>query len=110
MTSSSFSVTCRTGTPRYMAPENWAGESYTYKVDVFSYGILAYEVLSGKRAYGELMMNGQALADAVAEQGLRPTIPGAWPGALIGAIILIPPTHPPSPPTTSTFFVYITHS
>mmetsp|Transcript_15979 Transcript_15979/g.36998 ORF Transcript_15979/g.36998 Transcript_15979/m.36998 type:complete len:540 (+) Transcript_15979:73-1692(+) len=84
--SSSFSVTCRTGTPRYMAPENWAGESYTYKVDVFSYGILAYEVLSGKRAYGELMMNGQALADAVAEQGLRPTIPGSWPGALVALL------------------------
>lgn len=79
---SDFSVTCRTGTPRYMAPENWAGTSYTYKVDVFSFAILAYEVLSGQRAYGELMMNGQALADAVAETGLRPTVPAAWPPAL----------------------------
>ncbi|KAJ1627234.1 kinase-like domain-containing protein [Pavlovales sp. CCMP2436] len=80
------SVTCRTGTPRYMAPENWAGESYTYKVDVFSYGILAYELLSGKRAYGELVMNGQEVADAVAEQGLRPTIPGSWPDALVALL------------------------
>ncbi|KAG8467346.1 hypothetical protein KFE25_000662 [Diacronema lutheri] len=78
----SFSVTCRTGTPRYMAPENWAGSSYTYKVDVFSFSILAFEVLSGQRAYGELMMNGQALADAVAESGLRPSLPPAWPQPL----------------------------
>jgi hypothetical protein len=29
------------------------------------------------------MMNGQALADAVAENGLRPIIPSDWPPALI---------------------------
>lgn len=81
--SQSFSVTCRTGTPRYMAPENWAGRSYTLKVDVFSYAILAYEVLSGQRAYSELAMNGQTLADAVAEAGLRPRVPAEWPEALV---------------------------
>lgn len=34
------------GTPLYMAPEIINGEGYTYKIDIFSFAILAYEVIT----------------------------------------------------------------
>lgn len=35
------------GTPIYMAPEIIQGEEYNYKVDVYSFSIIAYELISG---------------------------------------------------------------
>ncbi len=35
------------GTPLYMAPEIWAGEGATFRSDVYSMGILLYQLLSG---------------------------------------------------------------
>ena len=35
------------GTPAYMAPEIHKGQRYTYKADVYSYSIIAYEIFSG---------------------------------------------------------------
>lgn len=41
------------GSPCYMAPELLRDEEYSDKVDVYSYGIMCYELLSGKMAYPE---------------------------------------------------------
>lgn len=41
------------GSPIYMAPELLRDEEYSDKVDVYSYGIIAYEILTGKLAYPE---------------------------------------------------------
>ena len=41
----------RAGTPAYMAPEQLAGQEVTSKSDIFSLGLVMYEVLTGKRAY-----------------------------------------------------------
>jgi serine/threonine protein kinase len=38
------------GTPYYMAPEQVLGRSLTPQADVYSYGLLLFELLSGKRA------------------------------------------------------------
>jgi serine/threonine protein kinase len=35
------------GTPGYVAPEIFQGEDYTYKVDIFSVGCIAYKLLTG---------------------------------------------------------------
>ena len=35
------------GTPIYMAPEIWAGETYSEKVDIWSIGVVMYYLLSG---------------------------------------------------------------
>ncbi|EYF04860.1 serine/threonine-protein kinase [Chondromyces apiculatus] len=40
------------GTPAYMAPEQIRGEDSDQRVDQFSWGVTAYEVLSGKLPFG----------------------------------------------------------
>ncbi len=41
----------RSGTPAYMAPEQLAGEEVTVKSDIYSLGLLLYEVFTGKAAF-----------------------------------------------------------
>ena len=41
------------GTFEYMAPEMFENEEYTYSVDIWSLGILLYELYHGKSPYEE---------------------------------------------------------
>ena len=41
----------RNGTPAYMAPEQLAGREVTVKSDIYSLGLVLYEVFTGKRAF-----------------------------------------------------------
>src|SRR5271157_2837006 len=41
----------RSGTPAYMAPEQLAGEEVTFKSDIYSLGLVLYEVFTGKAAF-----------------------------------------------------------
>lgn len=67
-------LTVETGSYRWMAPEVISHEPYNTKADVFSFGILLWEILSG----GELPyahLNPLQAAVAVVRQGVRPEIP-----------------------------------
>ncbi|CAN6817246.1 unnamed protein product [Brassica oleracea] len=66
-------MTAETGTYRWMAPEVIEHKPYDHKADVFSYGIVLWELLTGKIPY-EYMTPLQA-AVGVVQKGLRPTIP-----------------------------------
>ena len=72
----------KTGTSRYMAPEVFeafeSGSNYTQKVDVFSFAILCWEMLTRKRAYNDTYMTMDQVARAVRETGLRPKLPDRW--------------------------------
>jgi serine/threonine protein kinase len=46
------------GTPRYMAPEILRGEPCDARCDQFSWGIVAFELLTGERARGDSVMAG----------------------------------------------------
>jgi predicted Ser/Thr protein kinase len=41
----------RSGTPAYMSPEQLAGTAVTVKSDIYSLGLLLYEIFTGKRAF-----------------------------------------------------------
>ncbi|KAM3199767.1 serine/threonine-protein kinase STY46 isoform X1 [Capsicum annuum] len=66
-------MTAETGTYRWMAPEVIGHKPYDRKADVFSFGIVLWELLTGKLPY-EFLTPLQA-AVAVVQKGLRPTIP-----------------------------------
>lgn len=38
-------------TPAYAAPEQWNGESPTSRLDIYAFGAIAYEVLTGRRVF-----------------------------------------------------------
>ncbi|GGN23638.1 hypothetical protein GCM10011609_76550 [Lentzea pudingi] len=39
------------GSPPYVAPERWRGERATSLTDIYSFGVIAYELLAGKRPF-----------------------------------------------------------
>ncbi|WOL18603.1 serine/threonine-protein kinase STY46-like isoform X3 [Canna indica] len=66
-------MTAETGTYRWMAPEVIEHKNYDHKADVFSFGIVLWELLTAKIPY-EYLTPIQA-AVGVVQKGLRPTIP-----------------------------------
>ena len=39
------------GTPAYLAPERWQGQGATLQSDIYAFGILLYEILTGERPF-----------------------------------------------------------
>ncbi|KAL8543401.1 hypothetical protein ACS0TY_004075 [Phlomoides rotata] len=66
-------MTAETGTYRWMAPEVIEHKPYDHKADVFSFGVVLWELLTGKIPY-EYLTPLQA-AVGVVQKGLRPSIP-----------------------------------
>jgi tRNA A-37 threonylcarbamoyl transferase component Bud32 len=64
--------TIGSGTPFYMAPEQYAPE-YDNKVDVYAFGLVLYEVVTGQRVFPDDYTIPQLYGAAVS--GRRPTIP-----------------------------------
>ncbi|KAG5065094.1 hypothetical protein AAZX31_04G019400 [Glycine max] len=66
-------MTAETGTYRWMAPEVIEHKPYDQKADVFSFGIVLWEMLTGKLPYEHLSPLQAAVG--VIQKGLRPQIP-----------------------------------
>lgn len=72
-----YRLTGNTGTLRYMAPEVVLGRSYHQSVDVYSFGILLWQVASGKVPFRD--MGKKTYFDRVVVGGQRPRIDARWP-------------------------------
>ncbi|KAL8253437.1 hypothetical protein R6Q59_037130 [Mikania micrantha] len=66
-------MTAETGTYRWMAPEVIEHRPYNHKADVFSFGIVMWELLAKKLPYTSLTPLQAAIG--VVQKGLRPVIP-----------------------------------
>jgi serine/threonine protein kinase/formylglycine-generating enzyme required for sulfatase activity len=62
------------GTPLYMAPEIWRGERATRQSDLYSLGILLYELLAGEAPHAEV---GSAALGSAVQQGDIPSLADA---------------------------------
>jgi serine/threonine protein kinase len=72
-----FKLTRKIGTPRYISPECARGEPYNCKADVYTFGLLCYELLTIKLPYIEIPKAKHE--EIVFHQGIRPVTPKSWP-------------------------------
>lgn len=68
------------GTPAYMAPEQLRGEPISPRVDIFSYGVAAYELLTNQKPFpgetpGEILARQLDRSGFVAPRQHNPSIP-----------------------------------
>lgn len=70
-------MTNRIGTFQWMAPEVIKTKSYTEKADIYSYGIILWEIASREAPFKTL--NGYQVSVDVVEKKLRPTVQPEWP-------------------------------
>lgn len=70
------------GTPAYMAPEQLLGEPISHRVDVFSYGVSAYELLTNQKPFPgdtprEILARQLDRSGFVAPRQLNPDMPAS---------------------------------
>lgn len=90
-------MTAETGTYRWMAPEVIEHKPYDEKADVFSFGVVMWELLTCKIPYSD--MTPLQAAVGVVQKGLRPLLPPNCPpqlAALMTACWDASPLHRPS--------------
>src|SRR5262249_31154978 len=68
------------GTPAYMAPEQLQGQPISHRVDIFSYGVAAYELLTNQKPFpgdspGEILSKQINRADFLGPRQLTPDLP-----------------------------------
>lgn len=85
-----YNLTEAVGSWAYMAPEVVMGQPYNEKVDIFSFGVILFEVLHRKLMLVDEIKNdprkdAQAYAERVS-RGFRPEIPKHWPRELADII------------------------
>jgi serine/threonine protein kinase len=68
-----FQMTKRVGSPRYMSPECARGDPYNEKADVYTVGLLCYELLTLIKPYHDI--SPEQHDDAIFHNGARPALP-----------------------------------
>ena len=72
------------GTPRYMAPEQLAGSDIDTRADLFSLGVMLFELASGKRPWGG--DNAISISVAQATQPMRELEPAQVPAGFVDVV------------------------
>lgn len=82
---------------RYMAPEVAQEQSYSEKADVYSFGIMLWQLLSLETPYGKL--HGGKIEYSVCHLNLRPKLDNTWPKPMIKLLEDCWARNPPRRPT-----------
>lgn len=82
-------LTPETGSYRYMAPEVVRHELYATQADVWSWGCLVSELLTGMQPYSERHLTPIQVALAVCDGGMRPVVPANCPPGLAELLVSI---------------------
>ena len=91
------------GTPAYMAPEQFKAVEADARTDVFSLGVVAYEMLSGELPFGRGTLADVVLAQARGVPPLPPNlIPASAERAIRAALDADPDRRPASPQAFAT--------
>ncbi len=75
------------GTPAYMAPEQALGEAVDARTDVYAWGVLAYELMSGSHPFASKTTAQQIIAAHIHEPP-KPLVTGATLPSNVSALIL----------------------
>ena len=70
------------GTPAYLAPERWQGQGATLQSDIYAFGIMMYEILTGERPFNIDNQSGEPLREWAIQhcQQPIPTLPLEYSG------------------------------
>jgi serine/threonine protein kinase len=80
-----YQMSGETGSLRYMAPEVADGLPYNYSADVYSFGIILWELVSTKKPYEGLTR--ELFYERVVHGGERPPLGRKWPPELTSLMI-----------------------
>jgi eukaryotic-like serine/threonine-protein kinase len=88
------------GTPLYMSPEQWRGKKVDHRADIYSLGVVAYEMLSGHFPFigdapGDVMVKA-CTEDPTPIRSHRPDLPEAIDQTLALLLAKDPARRPPS--------------
>jgi serine/threonine-protein kinase len=83
------------GTPAYMAPEQLKGEPITHRVDIFAYGVAAYELLTNQTPFpgdspGQILSRQINRSDFVPPREYNPDMPLALEKVILRCLELEP--------------------
>jgi serine/threonine-protein kinase len=95
------------GTPAYMAPEQFQAAQPDARTDIFSLGVIAYEMLSGELPFGRGSLAEIVLAQA---RGPAPMPPGVAPPAVERAIRSALDADPDKRPSSAQAFAQLVGS
>jgi serine/threonine protein phosphatase PrpC len=81
------------GTPSFMAPELFAGQTASFKTDQFAFGVTMYRAFTGSYPYGEIEpFTHPTFRNCAPLTAFRPDLP-AWLDRTIGQAIAVDPEH-----------------